>query len=153
MPTGYFKNGEKIIPPNRSGIPSWNKGRHLSDKHKKSLSLSHIGKCSGNGFKKGNIPWNKNKPFLQIRGEKHFAWKGGYAKKDYPFNWTETFKRSIRERDGYLCGLCGGLGLDVHHIDYDKKNCDPQNLITLCVSCHRKTNFNRNYWLNYLKRI
>jgi hypothetical protein len=33
--------------------------------------------------------------------------------------------------------------------DYDKKNCDPKNLITLCNSCHSKTNFNRKKWIIY----
>lgn len=37
----------------------------------------------------------------------------------------------------------------VHHIDYNKLNCNPNNLITLCKSCHMKTNFNREYWLDY----
>lgn len=40
---------------------------------------------------------------------------------------------------------------DVHHIDYNKFNCNPENLITLCKSCHVKTNHNRNYWINYFK--
>ena len=36
-----------------------------------------------------------------------------------------------------------------NHIDYDKKNCNSDNLITLCRSCHRKTNFNRENWIKY----
>ena len=32
------------------------------------------------------------------------------------------------------------------HIDYDKANNDPRNLIALHVSCHSKTNINRTYW-------
>jgi hypothetical protein len=43
--------------------------------------------------------------------------------------------------------------LPVHHIDYDKKNNDERNLITLCISCHSKTNANREYWIEYLKPI
>lgn len=41
-------------------------------------------------------------------------------------------------------------GHDVHHIDYDKKNNNPENLITLCHSCHAKTNSNREYWTKTL---
>ena len=66
----------------------------------------------------------------------------------------KTFKRSIRERDHYLCQIClHGKGIDVHHIDYNKQNCNPENLITLCESCHGKTNGNRIYWKNYFKKI
>jgi len=67
-----------------------------------------------------------------------------------------TLKRSIRERDNYTCRICGKqqteITFAVHHKDYDKKNCNPDNLITLCRSCHSKTNQNRDYWLNYFKQ-
>ena len=43
------------------------------------------------------------------------------------------------------------MKLKRNHIDYDKRNNDPKNLITLCHSCHSKTNYNRNYWINYFK--
>ena len=36
--------------------------------------------------------------------------------------------------------------LNIHHIDYDKRNSNPINLITLCSSCHPKTNFGREKW-------
>ena len=41
-----------------------------------------------------------------------------------------------------------GRELDVHHIDYDKKNSNHDNLVSLCHSCHMKTNVEkkRNYW-------
>jgi len=39
------------------------------------------------------------------------------------------------------------MKLKRNHIDYNKKNCNPDNLITLCHSCHSKTNHNRNYWV------
>jgi len=34
----------------------------------------------------------------------------------------------------------------------DKKNCNPDNLLTLCKNCHQKTNFNRKYWIKCLTR-
>ncbi len=33
--------------------------------------------------------------------------------------------------------------------DYDKRNNSPENLISLCASCHTKTNFSRNDWTEY----
>jgi len=55
--------------------------------------------------------------------------------------------QKIRERDGFKCRLCGGIGsrIIVHHIDGKGRegrnkstisNDDPTNLITLCDSCH-----------------
>jgi len=83
--------------------------------------------------------------------EKHWNWQGGISCEPYSIDWTETLKRAIKERDKYICQLCGATPeiLFIHHIDYDKKNCNPDNLITLCRSCHMKTNYNRNYWINY----
>jgi len=68
-------------------------------------------------------------------------------------------RKSIRERDNYICQVCGKTqkqnkkALSVHHIDYDKKNCKEINLISLCRSCHVKTNGNREVWLLYFKDI
>lgn len=92
---------------------------------------------------------------LSQKGEKGYWWQGGKSKDEYAVNWTKTLRRSIRERDHYTCRICGEQQTDrafpVHHIDYDKKNCDPNNLITLCNSCHTKTNFNREYWIDKLE--
>lgn len=57
----------------------------------------------------------------------------------------------VRARDGYICQMpgCGkraGLNAAVHHIDYDKKNNAPENLVTLCLRCHGQTNWNREFW-------
>lgn len=44
---------------------------------------------------------------------------------------------------GDECEMCGHhpffkSSLDVHHRDGDKNNNDPENLMTLCPSCHRE---------------
>ena len=41
----------------------------------------------------------------------------------------------------------------VHHIDYDKRNCELKNLITLCIGCHCMTNNNRKKWMEYFSVI
>jgi 5-methylcytosine-specific restriction endonuclease McrA len=43
--------------------------------------------------------------------------------------------------------------LAIHHIDGNKQNCNPDNLITLCKSCHSRTNHGSTYWQNYLTNI
>jgi len=50
------------------------------------------------------------------------------------------WSRKIKKRDGRQCQLCGNWGNCAHHIDYDPENFDEQNGITVCRSCHAKTN-------------
>lgn len=85
------------------------------------------------------------------KGKKHYNWKGGLSFEPYTTDWTETLRRSIRERDNYICQPCSQYGDNVHHIDYDKKNCNPENLITLCRGCNIKVNYKRKYWINYFR--
>ena len=89
---------------------------------------------------------------LTSKGEGNVNWQGGISFEPYTIDWTETLKKAIRERDHYICQLCSQYGNVVHHIDYCKKNCNPNNLITLCRECHTKTNQNRDYWLNYFTK-
>ena len=87
-----------------------------------------------------------------VSGEKNPNWCGGIAFLPYSPEWTVALRRSIRERDDYTCQVCGKPeSFDVHHIDYDKENCGPANLITLCRSCHIRTNHRRGYWTKVLR--
>ncbi len=85
-------------------------------------------------------------------GEKHPSWIDGRSFEPYPCAWTRLLRESIRLRDGYICQKCGKTEeeneerLSIHHIDYDKDNCNPTNLITLCRSCNAIVNSDREYW-------
>ena len=89
--------------------------------------------------------------------ELNHNWQGGKSFEPYPLGWTKTFKEQIRYRDKHKCQLCGILEIEcdrrlhVHHKDYDKTNINSDNLISLCNSCHTKTNWNRKYWLKFFK--
>ena len=153
----------------KKGFTPWNKGKKLSTKHIKNLSISHIGKGLGNthGFKKGQPCWLKGKKrtykspteFKKGHGlrENNINWAGGKSFEEYTVNWGRTLKRSIRERDRYTCQICkepqGEEALCVHHIDYNKKNCSPKNLISLCRNCHLKTNKRREFWIKYFTGV
>lgn len=73
----------------------------------------------------------------------------------YSFEFNNEMKNFVRMRDDYTCQLCGVheseyyKKLTCHHIDYNKLNSMPSNLITLCVSCNSKANNHREYWINY----
>lgn len=153
-----FKKGHKAI-----GKPFQNGHKVNLGKKKKPHTEETKRKISES--EKGRIAWNKGlknwRPYYQHldetkekisnanMGEKNANWRGGKSFEPYSVNWTETLKKSIRKRDNYICQKCSQYGNTVHHIDYNKKNCNPNNLITLCGKCNTKVNKNRSYWTNY----
>jgi len=94
----------------------------------------------------------------KMSGENSPMWKEGYSIKDYK-NFTNLFKRKIRQRDNQICMACGihkeklKQALSIHHIDYNKQNSIPQNCISLCNSCHSKTNYNTKHWISFFQQI
>lgn len=86
----------------------------------------------------------QNEEFRKSRiRENHNHWKGGAWL--YPGEFHTKLREEIRERDGHTCcnPRCSKESdvLHVHHIDGDKKNLDPSNLITLCSTCHLRLHF------------
>jgi hypothetical protein len=105
------------------------------------------------GWRTGNFKGEANPNYGNtiLAGANNPNWQGGIACEPYAPIWVDKrFKAGIRERDGHECQNpdCRGdvVTLTCHHIDYDKKNCNPKNLITLCVSCNARANFNRDFW-------
>lgn len=106
--------------------------------------------------KKGQTPWNKGltKDLYENgikSGPEHGNWKGN-KRGIYDLAVLKEFNKSILKRDNYTCQQCGdhnylGRGsrikLNVHHIIAIKEDVtqalNPQNAITLCYSCHVKT--------------
>jgi hypothetical protein len=137
--------GKKHSLETRKKMSEWQIGRKMSNEAKRKMSIAKKGK---------KLSEEHIKKLREChRGEKSYLWRGGITKNPYPLDWTATLRRSIRERDNYICQLCSKLQgdelFDIHHINYDKNNCNPNNLITLCNSCHMKTNHNREYWIEY----
>jgi len=53
----------------------------------------------------------------------------------------EYMKKYVKQRDGNKCKRCGCTeSLHVHHIvpEWAGGRDEPENLITLCISCHSK---------------
>ena len=76
-------------------------------------------------------------------GARNGSWKGGVAQWPYASDW-KSLARKIRARDKWTCRDCGeqrkrwGIHFHVHHVNGDKFNNDPVNLISLCAACHRE---------------
>lgn len=89
------------------------------------------------------------------KGELNNSWLGGKSLEPYGKEFTNELKEKIRRRDNYECQECGfaqsesRCALSIHHIDYDKKNNNFDNLISLCRSCHQQTNFKRDDWMKH----
>jgi hypothetical protein len=91
-------------------------------------------------------------------GENNHCWRGGISFEPYCNIWTDReYKESLKERDGFKClnPVCLGNSsrLALHHVDYNKKNCRPDNLITLCNSCNGFANKDRDWHEAWYKTI
>ena len=129
--------GRKLSEETKKKMSEFAKRRIFSEETRRKISERHKGKI-------GQLACN---------------WQGGKSFEPYSVDWTNDLKESIRKRDNYVCRECGihqeelNMGqltkLDIHHIDYNKKNLNPDNLISLCRICHMKTNGDRDYWIDY----
>jgi len=135
-----------------SGENNHNYGKVFSFERRKQMSKNNKGKNNPFYGKK-----HLKKHINNIRGEGNPNWKGGISCEPYCQDWTKEFKAYIKERDGNKClnPYCFGniYRLNVHHVDYNKKNCDPSNLITTCHSCNSKANTNRGWHESWYKAI
>ena len=132
--------------------------------------------CSMKSEKRSEAVKGKNNPFYgkkhsketkdkiselnkgKFYGENSPHWKGGISRKPYCEIWLDKeYKDSIKERDGYKCmnPYCSKENkiLYLHHINYIKKECRPNNLITLCNSCNVKANYDREWHKSWYKAI
>jgi hypothetical protein len=159
----WGKTGDKHPMYGRTGEknPWW--GKHHTPEAKAKNRAAHMGNKNGKGhvvsaearakiraarIGKKALP----ETIAKMSGFNSPHWRGGISREPYAWTFNAELKEEVRRRDGYKCQLCGvpqaecNRALDVHHIDYDKKNSDPVNLTALCVSCNAKVNENRKHW-------
>ena len=131
-------------------------GKHLTAETRAKIGAAARGR-QGPWFGKHFSVEHRAKLSATRQGARNNNWRGGTSFVPYVSDWTATLRRSIRERDHYVCRLCGAQqtdrAFDVHHVDYDKTNCDPVNLVTLCSRCHSMTNGNRQRWTAWFRCI
>ena len=95
----------------------------------------------------------------RFKGENNPNWNNGVSFEPYGIDFNKELKEFIKQRDNYACQCldCEYLSdkLSIHHIDFNKKNNSLENLITLCINCHVKTNgkTKRNFWMHYYQNI
>lgn len=163
------KKGIKLSEEHKKKLSKAHKGKKHSEEHKRKVSealknrkLSEEQKERLRKLRTGiKLSKETKKKMSEIARKRvedglNNFWRGGISYAPYTVDWTKTLKRSIRERDKYTCQICDKKQEDrtfsVHHIDYNKENCNPNNLITLCINCHSKTNHNRKYWIKYFNK-
>ena len=139
------------------------KGKHHTqktiDKTLNSEGYKSRDKLAGVRATNSTPPWNKGRECPQLSGSNSSSWKGGISFEPYTPSFNQQLKDKVRVRDNFICQLCGipelecGQRLDVHHIDYDKKNCRMCNLASLCRRCNVKVNFNRKEWTKYFQKL
>ena len=78
--------------------------------------------------------------------EAQMWYKDATKSTEYCGAWSDReYKEDVRKTACEKCGithmlslkLFGGI-LVIHHVDEDKQNCKPSNLLTACKSCHMK---------------
>lgn len=179
---GHFVSEEtrQQISENRKGKTAGENhpmyGKHHTEESKQQMSKS----------KQGYIPWNKDLDGVQVAWNKGMKMSEEFCqhvseaqklryqnlckelgiepssfKREYPMNWNDILKESIRDRDHRKCQLCGKgekdnrQKLSVHHKNYIKTDLSLENLISLCTYCHGRTSapLKRKYWETIFSKI
>jgi len=124
-------------------------GKHHSVEARAKIRAAKIGKFRSKE--------TREKHSKAISGEYNHNWLGGISFLPYPMGWHKRLRDAIRKRDNFTCALCGKIQTtrrhSIHHINYDKEDLRPENLVTLCIGCHLKTNHEREYWENLFMMV
>lgn len=164
--------GKRLTEEHKRKIGNSNIGKKRSEEVKRKISIKLKGrknpehsrrmktKMIGNKYALGmkHTSETKKKLSLASRLENNPRWLGGKSFEPYNIKWNEKLKEKIRKRDDNICQLCGyhqrefTRKLSVHHIDYNKLNCLEENLISLCLTCHARTNSKRIYWKKFFQQ-
>lgn len=96
---------------------------------------------------------------IRISGPGNYNWQGGISYEPYCPIWKDSnYKGDIKDRDGCKClnPYCTSdspKDLVIHHINFNKKDCNPKNLITICRSCNNKANKDREWHTAWYQAI
>ncbi len=158
--------GRKHTAESKKKMSIVHTGRIFSKEHRRNISIALRGKEISIEAKRKMALANtgQRRTIEQIEkmsGPNHYNWKGGIATAPYCSIWSDNeYKQSIKDRDNNECQNkvdcrenSDHLPLHLHHIDHDKQECNPWDLITVCYSCNSRANFNKEYWKNFYQGI
>lgn len=141
------------------GMPKPLEWKELMSKKLKGRKITWAGKVSWTKkqqHKEGTLKiWNRGIKGYKTKlcwngtrkGKNNINWKGGITKERVKVWRSEEYKawrKSIFERDNYVCCKCGQVGknLQAHHLKQFSKFPDDRlninNGVTLCRACHIK---------------
>lgn len=128
----------KKISESKKGSKAWNKGKTLTEEHRRRLSESHKGQKAWNKGKKTTDEQKKKLSLAHIGklvGEKNPQWKGDDVGYFGLHNWVKRHLGKAKK-----CEHCGVINAK----KYEWANKSRLYLrllddwISLCVSCHKK---------------
>lgn len=164
--------GKRLSKKIKKKMSEAHKNKHHSKETKRKMSESHKGKKSAlrchwklseeTKRKIGESHRGEKNGMFGRTGENNPNWNGGSSFESYPQEFTKSLKEIVKIINNFECVLCRmnerahikkyGKRICVHHINYNKKNCNMGNLTILCISCNSKVNKNREYWKDFLRR-
>lgn len=124
-------------------------GKHHTAETRLKMSLARNGRGQKVGFR--HSPSTRERLRVICTGrynlDQNPNWRGGKSFEPYGLEFNLKLKQQIKQRDGFECVICRTKrDLCIHHIDYDKTNNIGVNLVTVCRSCHSRTNYHRDEW-------
>jgi len=151
--------GHRHTPKTKAKIAVTKRGLKASPETRAKLSATLKGNQRTLGYK--HTPETLVKMSVAQKGKrcgaKHPFWRGGISREPYGWEFNEELREAIRQRDGYTCQLCDvsqsrcATALSVHHVNYQKRDNSEGNLVTLCHSCHSRTNTGRGHWTTFFQ--
>lgn len=107
---------------------------------------------SDEDFKKelSRLHISQKRKIYKIKG---LRWESDHK---YSDNFTESFKKRVKDRDGNKCLICNSKeDLTVHHIFYHRRKTSLNDCCCLCRGCNGRVNRKdkREYWTLYFRRL
>lgn len=146
-----WSKGKIIIALQGENNPSWKGGLPKCldcNKQLASYVAKRCFKCRGLYLRGWHHTDTAKAKMRSFKGELNHHWRGGITplrKKLYFSEEYKAWRKSVFERDKYICVLCGQKGgnLEADHIKpwayFPELRFEIKNGRTLCKICHRKT--------------
>lgn len=135
---------------------TWNKGLTAQgDERVKNYGLRNRGKVLS---EETRLKLSQAAKARLANPENHPCWEGGKSYEPYGLDFNDEVKRQVLIRDRFTCRGCGcshkelPYPLDVHHMDGGKENHTPENLQSLCRSCHTRLHWKMRTYANRNRR-